>query len=162
MSQNSCLRPQDGPRGAARAEATLCQRHGAACRLGGRRVQSGAEVLQEATRRRHTQARTELQTRRPWLLGTRHPRRPLFITALQSHQHHQGHLCKVDIAVWGLAPQSCLTLCDALDCRPPGSSVHGILQARIPQWAAMPSSRGPSQPGDQTCLSCIAGGFLTI
>ena len=38
--------------------------------------------------------------------------------------------------------QSCLTLCDPMDYRPPGSSVHGILQARILEWAAMPSSRG--------------------
>ena len=37
--------------------------------------------------------------------------------------------------------QSCLTLCDHMDCSPPGSSVHGILQARIPEWIAMPSSR---------------------
>ena len=40
--------------------------------------------------------------------------------------------------------QLCLTLCDPMDCTPPGSSVHGILQARILEWAAMPSSRGSS------------------
>jgi len=39
---------------------------------------------------------------------------------------------------------SCLTLCDPMDCSPPGSSVHGILQARILEWVAMPSSRGSS------------------
>ena len=38
--------------------------------------------------------------------------------------------------------QSCPTLCDPMDCSPPGSSVYGILQARILQWVAMPSSRG--------------------
>ena len=38
--------------------------------------------------------------------------------------------------------QSCLTLCDPMDCSPPGSSVHGILQARILEWVAMPSSKG--------------------
>ena len=37
--------------------------------------------------------------------------------------------------------QSCLTLCDPVDCSPPGSSIHGILQARILEWAVMPSSR---------------------
>ena len=42
--------------------------------------------------------------------------------------------------------QSCLTLGDPMDCSPPGSSVHGILQARILEWVAMPSSRGSSQP----------------
>ena len=51
----------------------------------------------------------------------------------------------------------CLTLCDPVDCSPPGSSVHCILQARILEWAAMPSSRGSFQPRDQTCRSCFAG-----
>ena len=37
--------------------------------------------------------------------------------------------------------KSCLTLCNPVDCSPPGSSVHGILQARILEWVAMPSSR---------------------
>ena len=49
--------------------------------------------------------------------------------------------------------QSCLTLCDPMDCSPPGSSVHGILQTRILEWVAMPSSRGPSQPRDGTHVS---------
>ena len=44
--------------------------------------------------------------------------------------------------VKALAVQSCLTLCDPMDCSPPGSSVHGILQARILDWVAMPSSMG--------------------
>ena len=57
--------------------------------------------------------------------------------------------------------QSCPTPCDPMDCSPPGSSVHGILQARILEWVAMPSSRGSSQPRDQTHVSCIAGGFFT-
>ena len=48
--------------------------------------------------------------------------------------------------------QSCLTLCDTMDCNPPGSSVHGILQARILAWVPMPSSRGSSWPRDQTCI----------
>ena len=42
--------------------------------------------------------------------------------------------------------QLCLTLCDAMDCSPPVSSVHGILQARILEWVAMPFSSGSSQP----------------
>ena len=49
-----------------------------------------------------------------------------------------------------------------MDCSPPGSSVHGILQARILEWVAMPSSMGSSQPRDQTQVSLIAGGFFTI
>ena len=49
-----------------------------------------------------------------------------------------------------------------MDCGPPGSSVHGILQARIPVWVAIPFSRGSSQPSDQTQVSLIEGGFSTI
>ena len=52
--------------------------------------------------------------------------------------------------------QSCLMLCDPLDCSPPGSSVCGILQARILEWVAMPSSQGSSQPRNRTlCLLCL-------
>ena len=43
--------------------------------------------------------------------------------------------------------QSCPTPCDPMDCSPPGSSVHGILQARILKWVAIPFSRGSFQPG---------------
>ena len=62
----------------------------------------------------------------------------------------------------GFIIQSCLTLCSPMDCSPPGSSVHGILQARILKWVAMPSSRGSSPPRDRTQASRISGGFLTI
>ena len=51
--------------------------------------------------------------------------------------------------------QSCLTLSDPMDSSPPGSSVHGILQARILEWVAMTSSRGSSQPRDRTLVSYI-------
>ena len=57
--------------------------------------------------------------------------------------------------------QSCLTLCNHMDFSPPGSSVQGILQARILEWVAISSSRGSSQPRDLTCISCIAGRFFT-
>ena len=49
--------------------------------------------------------------------------------------------------------QSCLTLCDPMDCTLPDSSVHGILQARILEWIAMPSSKGSSRLRDRTCIS---------
>ena len=52
--------------------------------------------------------------------------------------------------------QSCPTLCDSVDCSPPGSSVHGILQARILEWVAMPSCRGSSQPRNQTGISDLS------
>ena len=54
-----------------------------------------------------------------------------------------------------------LLLCDPMDCSPPSSSVHGILQARTLEWVVMPSSRGSSQPRDQTRVFCIAGRFFT-
>ena len=52
--------------------------------------------------------------------------------------------------------QSCLTLCDPMDHSPPSFSVHGILQARTLDWVAVPSSRGSSQPRDQTCISYVS------
>ena len=61
-----------------------------------------------------------------------------------------------------LVAQPCPTLCDPIDCSPPGSSVHGILQVRILECVAMPSSRGSSQPRDWTQVSRTAGGFFTI
>ena len=49
-----------------------------------------------------------------------------------------------------------LSLCNSMDCSPPGPSVHGILQARILEWVPMPSSRGSSQPRDQACISYVS------
>ena len=60
-----------------------------------------------------------------------------------------------------LVAKSYPTLCDPMDCNLPGSSVHWILQARILEWVAISSSRGSSQPKDQTLVSCIAGRFFT-
>ena len=62
----------------------------------------------------------------------------------------------------GNVAQLCLTLCNPMNCSCPGSSAHGILQARILEWVAMPSSRGSSQPRNQTWVSCITGGFFTV
>ena len=59
--------------------------------------------------------------------------------------------------------QLCLTLCNPMDCSLPGSSVHEILQARIVEWVAMPSSRGSSQSRDPThasYVSCIGRQIL--
>ena len=61
-----------------------------------------------------------------------------------------------------LVTQLCLTLCDPMDCSQPGSSVHGIFQARILEWVAISSSRGSSQHRDQTQVSHIAGRLFTI
>ena len=67
-----------------------------------------------------------------------------------------------EIWCYALLLQSCLTLCNPMGCSPPDFSVHEILQARILEWVAMPSSRGSSQPRDQTQVSHIVGGFFTI
>ena len=53
-------------------------------------------------------------------------------------------------------------LCDPMDCRLLGSSVLGILQARMLEWAAISFPRGSSQLRDQTWVSCIAGRFFTV
>ena len=55
--------------------------------------------------------------------------------------------------------QSCPTLCNPMDCSPPGSSVHGILQARILEWSAISFSRRSSPPRDQTSVTCMSPGF---
>ena len=65
----------------------------------------------------------------------------------------------VCVCVWyAKLLQSCLTLCDPMDCSLPGFSLHGILQARILEWVVMPSSGGSSRPRNRTWLfyvSCI-------
>ena len=66
------------------------------------------------------------------------------------------HVMKSEVA------QTCPTLCDPVDCSPPGSSIHGILQARILEWVAIPSSRGSSQPRDRTQVSCTASRFFIV
>ena len=59
-----------------------------------------------------------------------------------------------------LVAQLCPTLCDPVDCSPPGSSVHGILQTRILEWVAIPFSKGYSQPRDWTQVFRIVGGLF--
>ena len=58
--------------------------------------------------------------------------------------------------------QSCQTLCDPIDCSPPGSSVRGILQARILEWVVISFSRGSFQLRDRTQVSCVAGRFYPL
>ena len=58
--------------------------------------------------------------------------------------------------------QSCLTFCDPMDCSLPGSSVHGILQARILEWVVISISRGSSRPRGPTQASCTEGRFFII
>ena len=73
------------------------------------------------------------------------------------------YICIYICAVHTKSLQLCPTLCDPLDYSLPGSSVHGILQARVLEWVSVPS-RGSSQSRDRTCIFCssyIAGRFLT-
>ena len=87
-------------------------------------------------------------------------------------------LCEVPVGstkpIWSLPSESlqgvclitqlCPILCDSVDWSRPGSSVHGVLQARILEWVAMPSSRGSFWPRYRTqvsCVSCIASRFFT-
>ena len=62
------------------------------------------------------------------------------------------------VVVW--CAQSCPTLCDPMDCSPPGSSVCGIFQARILEWVAISSSRASSVPRDWAYISCIGRQIL--
>ena len=55
----------------------------------------------------------------------------------------------------------CLTLCNPMDCSPPGSSAYGISQARLPKWVPISFSRGSSWSKYWTQVSCLAGGFFT-
>ena len=61
-----------------------------------------------------------------------------------------------------LVTHSCPTLCHPMDCNPPDSSIHGILWARIPEWAAISFSRGSSCPRGCIWVSCFAGRFFTL
>ena len=70
-------------------------------------------------------------------------------------------LYSVDLELWceseSEVAQLCQTLCNTVDCSPPGSPIHGILQARIVEWVAISFSRGSPWPRDWTQVSCFAG-----
>ena len=76
----------------------------------------------------------------------------------------QGHLQQKLIVIVVLVKviHSCPTLCNPVHCNLPGSSVHGIHQARLLEWEAIPFCRVSSQLKDQTQVSCIAGRFFTV
>ena len=63
-------------------------------------------------------------------------------------------------AKWSAVAQSCPTPCNPMDCSLPGSSVHGIFQAIVLEWIAIPFSRGSSLPRDRTQVSCIVDALL--
>ena len=76
------------------------------------------------------------------------------------HTSQMVRRTEMKICVMCLVDQSCLTLCNPMDCSPPGSSVHGILQARILEWVAIPFSRGSSWHRGQTCVSYVGRQIL--
>ena len=61
-----------------------------------------------------------------------------------------------------LVTQLCPTLCNPVDCSPPGSSIHGILQSRILEWVVIFFSRGSFWPKDPTQVSWITSRFFTV
>ena len=67
---------------------------------------------------------------------------------------HKQYICVCVLA--HVCVLSHVWLCDPMDSSPPGSSVHGILQARILEWVVIPSSRGSSWPRDETWISCTS------
>ena len=82
-------------------------------------------------------------------------------------QHSQGEILVLPLCANVCGAKSlllCLTVCHPTDCNPPGSSVLGILQARVLEWVAMSFSRESSQPRDRIWVSwsfCIKGRFFT-
>ena len=139
----------------------------------------------------HQEAGTAYRCSVRWHMGLSSPQSPLPPIAFYPVHFTPGHqpafeLCPVfRFQGWGLhlsflpfyfhqtvdsawpmkllVAQSCPTSCDPMDCSLPGSSVHGILQARMLEWVAIPFSRGSSWPRDWTWISCvIAGRFFTV
>ena len=76
-------------------------------------------------------------------------------------QHWSSDIPRIQPHVCMLVAQLGLTLCDPMDCSPPGFSIHGISQARTLEWVAIFFFRESSQPRDQNQVSCIAGRFFT-
>ena len=88
----------------------------------------------------------------PWLWPQSH-----LVFSLQNHLLFISlHESESEVA------QSCPTLCDPMDCSQPGSSIHGIFQAKVLEWVAISFSRGSSRPMDRTWVSRVAGRCFTF
>ena len=81
-------------------------------------------------------------------------------------RENSGSLHLVSPGLWPIptnrVAQSCLTLCNPMDCSLPGSAVHGIFQAIVLEWVAISFSKGSSWPRDRTCVSHIVDRCFTI
>ena len=118
----------------------------------------------------------------PWLFSERKALFQLTVPHLYSFEpmaylsvyisfRHQTHFHRLpwmgfSLESWcggggSLVPKFCPTLCDPMDCSPPGSSVHGILHGRKLESVAISFSKGSSWPSDQTCVSYLARRFFT-
>ena len=86
----------------------------------------------------------------------------LFIIFYVFREHLLVCVCVCVWCVCVCVAQLCPTLCNPMDCSLPGSSVHGIFQARVLEWVAIPFLRISSQARDRTTVSCISGGFFII
>ena len=89
-----------------------------------------------------------------------------FYSLLKYFYHFFGHNVNIYLTVFIMCvcAQLCPTLCDPMDCNPPGFSVHGILQARILEWVAISSSMGSSQPRikpTSPVAPALADGYFT-
>ena len=78
---------------------------------------------------------------------------------LSVHQQMNGRRRWISLMTWEVKCQLCPPLCDPMDCSPPDSSVHGIFQARVLGWVALPFSKVSSQLRGWNQVSCIAGGL---
>ena len=87
------------------------------------------------------------------------------------HQYFINFYCQIIVQVWiyhamfeseSEVRQLCPTLCNPMDCSLPGSSIHGIFQARVLEWVAMPFSRGSSRPRVRTQVSHIISRRLAV
>ena len=112
-----------------------------------------ATVIEACTPRACTLQREATTVRSPCTATKRSPRSPQ-LERKPVHSNKDPAQPKIQlITVHAKLLQSCPSLCDPMDCSPPGSSVHGILQARILEWVAIPFSRGSSQPRNRTRIS---------
>ena len=84
------------------------------------------------------------------------------VTSVGRKSKRVGICVYIQLIHFAVVAQLCPSLCNPMDCGPPGSSVCGILQSRILEWVAVPSPKGSSQPRDQTLVSCVAGRFFTV
>ena len=95
-----------------------------------------------------------------WGLGVSAPTpKPQGLISGQEWRFHKWFVMTLTLTLKSL---SCVRLCDPMDCSLPGSSVHGIFQARVLEWVAISFSRRSSQPRDQTQVSCIVGRCFTV